>query len=289
MPSMLAGSPRLLRRSSRQLLVHTLLHVALFVYAAWAAFPIVWVLLTSFKTNAEALAVPPQIIFKPTFANYAEVFTTVNQFPSVVANSIVVAVAGTATIIALALPAAYGLSRLIPWGRNAVSFGIISARTFPTIGLAIPLFILMQNARLLDTRAAVIIANVAYSLPFGIWMIFGYLESIPIELEEAALLDGCSRLGALVRVVVPQLLPGLGATAILTSIVAWREYLFPLILTTREARTLPIVAGSFITNVGTNWGGLCAYAVMTILPIAIFCAITGKLLVRGFVAGAVKG
>jgi ABC-type glycerol-3-phosphate transport system permease component len=120
-------------------------------------------------------------------------------------------------------------------------------------------------------------------------MIFGFLESIPIELEEAALLDGCSRLGALVRVVIPQLLPGLGATAILTSIVAWREYLFPLILTSREARTLPIVAGSFITDTGTDWGGLCAYAVMTIVPIAIFCAVAGRFLIRGFIAGAVKG
>jgi len=120
-------------------------------------------------------------------------------------------------------------------------------------------------------------------------MILGFVDAVPIELEEAALLDGCSRVGALVRVVMPQLLPGLGATAILTSIVAWREYLFPLVLTSRDARTLPVVAGSFITNSGTDWGGLCAYAVMTIVPIAIFCAVTGKFLVRGFIAGAVKG
>jgi multiple sugar transport system permease protein len=268
---------------------HGLLYGALLVYSVWAAFPIAWVLLTSLKSNAQALAVPPQFIFRPTFANYADVFTTVDQFMGVVVNSVLIAAVGTVTIVILALPAAYGISRLIPWGHNAVSFGIISARTFPTIGLAIPLFILMQNARLLDTRMAVIIANVAYSLPFGIWMMFGFMESIPSELEEAALLDGCSRVGALVRVVVPQLLPGVGATAILTSIVAWREYLFPLILTTRNARTLPIVAGSFITNVGTNWGGLCAYSVMTVLPIAIFCAVAGSLLVRGFVTGAVKG
>jgi multiple sugar transport system permease protein len=282
-------SNRVAHGPSRQRLGRVLRYGTLLIYSVWAAFPIVWVVLTSFKTNAEALAVPPQLVFQPTFSNYADVFAAVYQFPTVVANSVVIAAAGTAAIVALALPAAYGLSRLIPWGRNAVGFGIISARTFPTIGLAIPLFILMQNARLLDTRSAVIIANVAYSLPFGIWMIFGFLDSIPIELEEAALLDGCSRVGALLRVVVPQVLPGLAATAILTSVVAWREYLFPLILTTRSARTLPVVAGSFITDVGPNWGGLCAYSVLTILPIAIFCAVTGRVLVRGFVAGAVKG
>jgi multiple sugar transport system permease protein len=266
-----------------------LIYGALIIYAAWAVFPIFWVVLTSFKTNAEALAVPPKLLFQPTFSNYSDVFKTVYEFPAVVVNSVMIAAIGTSIIVILAVPAAYGLSRLLPLGRDTMSFGIISARTFPTIGLAIPLFILMQNANLLDTRAAVIVANVAYSLPFGIWMTFGFLESIPIELEEAALLDGCSRLGALVRVVIPQLLPGLGATAILTSIVAWREYLFPLILTSRDARTLPIVAGSFITDTGTDWGGLCAYAVMTIVPIAIFCVVTSKFLIRGFIAGAVKG
>jgi multiple sugar transport system permease protein len=275
--------------ASVRLLSPGLVYGALIIYCGWATFPILWVLLTSFKTNAEALTVPPQLIFRPTISNYADVFAAVYQFPTVVLNSVVIAAVGTAAIVLLAVPAAYGLSRFVPWGRNAVGFGIISARTFPTIGLAIPLFILMQNVRLLDTRPAVIIPNVAYSLPFGIWMIFGFMESIPIELEEAAMLDGCSRIGALVRVVVPQLVPGLGSTAILTSIVAWREYLFPLILTTRNARTLPVVAGSFITDVGPNWGGLCAYSVLTILPIAIFCAVTARVLVRGFIAGAIKG
>jgi ABC-type glycerol-3-phosphate transport system permease component len=273
-----------LRRGAPALLVG-----ALVLYAAWAVFPIAWVLLTSLKTNAEALSVPPRLLFAPTLSNYANVFATVYDFPEVALNSVLIAGAGSAIIILLALPAAYGLSRLIPIGRNAMGFGIISARTFPTIGLAIPLFIMMQNADLLDTRVSVIVANVAYSLPFGIWMILGFVEAVPIELEEAAMLDGCSRVGALIRVVMPQLLPGLGATAILTSIVAWREYLFPLVLTSRDARTLPVVAGSFITDSGTDWGGLCAYAVMTIVPIAIFCAVAGKFLVRGFIAGAVKG
>jgi multiple sugar transport system permease protein len=272
-----------------RLLPRALLYVVLVLYGLWSLFPILWVMLTSLKPPVEALTVPPQLVFQPTLANYSSVFATVFDFRGVVMNSILIAGIGTLIILALAVPAAYGLSRLLPLGRNTMSYGIISVRTFPTIGLAIPLFILMQKVNLLDTHAAVIMANVAYSLPFGIWMIYGFLESIPLELEEAAQLDGCSRLGALVRIVIPQLLPGLGATAILISIVAWREYLFPLIFTSREARTLPVVAGSFITNSGTDWGGLCAYAVMTIVPIAIFCAVTGKFLIRGFVAGAVKG
>lgn len=259
------------------------------IYTTWSLFPIFWVLLTSLKPPVDALAVPPQLIFQPTLANYYGVFATVYEFPDVIINSVMIAATGTFVILVLAIPAAYSLSRLLPLGRNTMSYGIISVRTFPTIGLGIPLYILMQNANLLDTHASVIIANVAYSLPFGIWMVYGFLESVPLELEEAAELDGCSRFGVLFHVVLPQLLTGIGATAILISIVAWREYLFPLILTSREARTLPIVAGSFITNSGTDWGGLCAYAIMTIVPIAIFCAVTGKFLIQGFVAGAVKG
>jgi multiple sugar transport system permease protein len=274
---------------SRRPLRKTAIYVLLGIYAIWTLVPILWVVLTSFKTNSQALSVPPELVFSPTGANYPDVFHTVTQFPDVIANSLVIAAIGTAAIILLAVPAAYGLSRLFPIGRHALGFGIMAARTFPTIALGIPLFLLMQSAHLLDTRIAVIAANVAFSLPFGIWMIYGFIEGVPLELEEAAALDGCNRLGILVRVVLPQLLPGIGATAILTSIVAWREYLFPLILTTRNARTLPVVAGNFITDVGTDWGGLCAYAVMTIIPVALFSAFAGKYLARGFVGGGVKG
>ena len=142
-------------------------------------FPILWVLLISLKASVDALSVPPQLIFQPTLANYYGVFETVYEFPSVIINSILIAAIGTLIILVLAVPAAYSLSRLLPLGRNTMSFGIISVRTFPTIGLAIPLFLLMQNANLLDTHTSVIIANVAYSLPFGIWMIYGFLEVDP--------------------------------------------------------------------------------------------------------------
>jgi len=265
------------------------IYTLLMIYAVWTLFPIVWVVLSSFKTNAQALSVPPKFFFTPTTANYPDVFHTISGFSGVIVNSVVIAAAGTAAIIVLSVPAAYGLSRMVTIGRNALGFGIMSARTFPTIGLAIPLFLLMQDAHLLDTRVSVIAANVAFSLPFGIWMIYGFVEAVPRELEEAAALDGCTRIGTLLRIVLPQLLPGIGATAILTAIVAWREYLFPLVLTTRNARTLPVVAGSFITDFGTDWSGLCAYAVMTMLPVAIFGAFVSKYLARGFVSGAVKG
>ena len=148
--------------------VHILIYGLLGIYTVWSIFPIFWVMLTSLKPPVEALSVPPQLIFQPTLANYYGVIATVYDFPSVIANSVMIASIGTLIILVLAIPAAYSLSRLLPLGRNTMSFGIISVRTFPTIGLGIPLYILMQNANLLDTYASVIVANVAYSLPFGI-------------------------------------------------------------------------------------------------------------------------
>jgi multiple sugar transport system permease protein len=258
-------------------------------YAVWSLFPVVWVLLTSFKQNVDALAVPPTVIFRPVFSNYPGVFDTVDNFPAVLLNSIVVALAGTAIIVVLGVPAAYGLNRFTRIGRSKIGLSIISVRTFPGIAIAIPLYLVMQAAQLLDTRTSVILANVAFSLPFAVWVIYGFIETVPMEIEEAAAIDGCSAVATLWRVVVPIILPGIGATAILTTIVAWREFLFPLVLTSHDARTLPVVAAEFITGSGIDWGQLSAFAVITILPMAVFSAFVGKYLVLGFSGGAVKG
>jgi multiple sugar transport system permease protein len=120
-------------------------------------------------------------------------------------------------------------------------------------------------------------------------MFYGFIESLPIEIEEAALIDGANRLTILWRIVFPLILPGISATAILVSIVAWREFLYPLILTSRDARTLPVVVGEFITEFGINWGELCAFAVITILPMVAFALFSWKYLVRGFTGGGVTG
>lgn len=261
----------------------------LVLYAVWSLFPVIWVFLTSFKTNVQALATPPQVFFEPTFDNYPGVFETVFQFPRIFLNSVIIAAVGTAVIIVLAVPAAYGLSRFLRVRRGRLGLGIISARTFPPIALAIPFFLLMQSAGLIDTRVSVVVANVAFSLPFAIWMIFGFVESLPIEMEEAAMVDGCGPLRTLTRIVLPLILPGVGATAILVTIVAWREFLFPLVLTSRNAETLPVVVGEFITEYGLHWGQLSAFAMITILPVVIFSAVAGKYLVLGFSGGGVKG
>jgi multiple sugar transport system permease protein len=257
-------------------------------YAIWSLFPIAWVVLTSFKRNIDALTVPPKLLFTPDWSNYSGVLNAVDKFPDVFLNSVVIAFSGTAAIIILSVPAAYGLNRLTNLSRSKLGLSIISIRTFPGIAIAIPLYLMMQSAHVLDTRVAVVIANVAFSLPFAVWVIYGFIDSVPREIEEAATIDGCGRLGVLLRIVVPSIRPGIGATAILTSIVAWREFLFPLVLTSRNARTLPVVVGNFITPQGINWGELCAFSVMTIAPVAVFSIFVGRYLVMGFSGGAIK-
>ncbi len=276
-------------RTARRRLIRVGIYGFLGAYALWSLFPIAWVALTSLKNNAEALETPPSLVFQPIFSNYANAVARVDNFGAVMQNSVIIAAGSTLVIVLLALPAAYGLSRFIHARRSVVGIVILSTRAFPPIAIAIPLFLLMQSVGLLDTRQAVILANVSFSLPFAIWMFYGFIESLSIEIEEAARLDGASRMTILTRIVIPLILPGVGATAILVSIVAWREFLFPLILTSRDARTLPVVVGDFVTSFGTNWGELCAFAIITIVPVSVFAVFAGKYLVQGFSSGGVKG
>jgi ABC-type glycerol-3-phosphate transport system permease component len=265
------------------------LYAFLIAYAAFTLFPMLWVLLTSFKTNVQALATPPVLLFAPVVDNYVNVTLHIHDFGRVFLNSTVVALASTACILALGTPASYGLSRFVFRGSGILGFSILSTRTVPRVAIAIPLFLLMKNIGLLDTWWALILANVAYSLPFGVWMIVGFVEAIPLELEDAARIDGCGRFGTFVRIVLPLIVPGMGATAILTTIVAWNEFLMPLVMTSRDALTLPVVVGQFMTEYGIDWGQLSAFAMFTILPVVLATVFVERYLIGGLTAGAVKG
>lgn len=277
------------RRVARRRLIDAAVFGLLLAYALWSLFPVLWVALTSLKNNRQALETPPSLIFEPVLSNFPGVFERIHEFPVVIVNSIAIAAASTFTIVALALPAAYGLSRFVTARRRLVGVAILSSRAFPPIAIAIPLFLLMQAVGLIDTQLAVVLANVSFSLPFAIWMFYGFIESLSVEIEDAARIDGASRLVILTRIIFPLILPGIGATAILVSIVAWREFLFPLVLTSRDARTLPVVVGEFITEFGINWGELSAFAMITIVPVAVFTIFAGRHLIQGVSGGGVKG
>ena len=251
--------------------------------------PILWLFLNSFKTNVDALSIPPRIIFRPTFVDYSAVVIQNPNFARFYFNSIFSSVISTLVVLVLGIPAAYALARFRFRGKLLLAFIILATRMVPQVAIGIPTYLIMLRIGLLDTYTALIVSFVAFNLPFSIWLMIGFIKIIPVELEEAAAIDGCSRLQAILRVVLPLTGPGLAAVGILVMIVCWREFFLPLILTSSpHAKTLSVVAGNFITDYGINWGQMSAFSMLTFLPVIIIAVYAQKYLISGLTMGAVK-
>jgi len=254
--------------------------------------PVYWMLTISLKTEVEQFASPPSwFVFSPTLDHYFDAFVA-RGFGNYLLTSAIVAVASTACALIIGTLAAYALARFeLPLRLNRrLSLWILSTRMFPAIVTAVPLFLMMRDLRLLNTRASLIIVYTGFNLPFVVWMMRGFFADLPRDLEEAALVDGDSRLGALVRVVLPLVAPGLAATAVFCLIVSWNEFLFALVLTqTDAAMTLPVGIAGRVTQYEIKWGVMSAAASVAIIPILVFALAVQKYLVRGLSMGAVKG
>lgn len=267
-------------------------YVALGVALLAALAPVYWMLTISLKTEVEQFAVPPRWLgFAPTLAHYREAFLA-RSFGRYLVTSAVVAVLSTACAMLLGTLAAYALARF-PLPRRAgprLSLWILSTRMFPPIVTAVPVFLLMRDVRLLNTTAALVVVYTAFNLPFVVWMMRGFFREIPRDLEEAALVDGDTRLGALRRVVLPLAAPGLAATAVFCLIASWNEFLFALVLTqTDAAMTLPVGIAGRVTQYEIRWGVMSAAGVVAMTPILLFALAVQRYLVRGLSLGAVKG
>jgi len=254
---------------------------------ALALAPVYWLVTISIKKELDQFAYPPLWWnFAPTLEHYRDAFGA-RSFGRFLANSALVAAGSTLAALLLGVPAAYGLARF-RWER--LSFWILSTRMLPPIVTIVPLFLMLREARLLNSLLGLGLLYTAFNLPFVIWMMRGFFDEVPVELEEAARLDGDSRLGALVRVVLPIVRPGLAATAVFCAIVAWNEFLFALILTqTEAAATLPVGIASRVTQYEIKWGAMSAAGVVAMAPVLAFAAAAQKYLVRGLSLGAVKG
>ena len=247
--------------------------------------PFLWMVLGSFKTAVDFLSFPPVWLFRPTLANYAQVFQD-NAFARYVLNSTVVAVGATLGGLLLGLPAAYALAR---WRRTAVGVVLLAARMAPGIAFLIPLFMLFLDLHLVGSYASLIVSHLIFTLPLSVWMMVGFIEALPVELEQAAQIDGCSILGVLVRVVVPLTAPGIAATAILAFIASWNNFLFALVLSNDTTKTLPVAVLGYIGYNSIQWGTLMAAATMITLPVLVLALSVQRYIVRGLVAGAVLG
>ncbi|MGB9674053.1 MAG: carbohydrate ABC transporter permease [Anaerolineales bacterium] len=266
---------------------HVIIYLLVILAVIISLAPILYLLITSFKDPQLTFALPPVWIFTPTLQNYREVLAG-GEFEKYFMNSLVVAVTTTAIALALGGLAAYGFSRFRFRGAFWLRMSSLIPQMLPPITIIVPLYVVFNGLNLLDTRWALVISYLTFTIPLAIWMMVGFFEDVPIELEEAAMIDGCTRPGALLRVSLPIAAPGLAATAILAFLYCWNEFLYAVILTGRNARTLPVTITSFMTNKAILWGRIAASGSMVLIPVLIFALVAQRYLVRGLSRGAVK-
>ncbi|MFS0792532.1 carbohydrate ABC transporter permease [Microbacterium sp. 1P10AE] len=262
-----------------------LLAVAVVLYG----FPFLYLLLTSFKTPLDAIAVPPTVLPGVwTLENYVSALSRAGV-PAALINSVVTAVISTALSLVLAVPAAYAITRFrTPSGRVFILAALVT-RMVPTIAVGAPLIEVMRSLGLTDTSFGLALAHTTISLPLSIWLMASFFEAVPDELGEAAEVDGCSRLQAMVRVVLPVVSGGLAVTAIFAFLASWNEFLFALLLTSVRAQTTPVVIANFQTQFGLDWGGMTALATVYSIPVILLTLFLQRHIVAGLTLGAVKG
>lgn len=275
-------------RRAKSLVNNITTYGILIVASIFAAFPTYWMFITSLKPIGEVYSLQPSLLpERVTLQNY--VFALSWGFIRQLSNSIIISLGTTALNVALTIFGAYALSRFKFRGRNILSKSILATYMIPPSLLVVPFTIVVINLRLYNTFLAVIIANVTFTLPFTVWTMAGYLETIPIDLEEAAMIDGCNRIEALFRIVLPLAIPGLVAIATFSFIQAWNEYLYVVALIGSTSKfTLPLGLASLLTSDIVPWGKLMGMSVLYSFPGILFFLILQKYMVQGLVKGAVK-
>jgi multiple sugar transport system permease protein len=250
-------------------------------------FPIYWIFLTSFKTPLLINEKVPVFWFTPTLENYRHLFDEF-RFARVLTNSLVITVSTTSVVIVLALLAAYALGRMDIRGGKHVALWMLSLRFMPPIAIVLPFFIVWQRVGLIDTYVGLILIYVAFNLPFAIWMLRGFMVEVPQDLDEAATLDGLGHVAILRRIILPVIAPGVAVTAIFTFMFSWNEYLMALVLTSRNATTVPVTVSKFIQAYSILWGDVGAAATIELLPVLLVVFLLQRHIMRGITLGAVK-
>ena len=281
-----AGMKRpLLPKRQRRILGRTSFYVFLAVLLLVTLFPFIWMVLAAFKTNAQITDPSKMFIFKPYLGNFPNVFTRYD-FVKPIINSFIIAVVSTLIGLLLGLPASYAIARA---NKSKTSLTILLVRFFPAIAFMLPWYIIFSRLGITDTHLALILSHLLINVPFIVWVMIPYFESIPRELEEAALLDGCRTLSAFVRIILPLTGPGLITTSLLSAIFSWNNFLFSLILSGGNTKTVPLALLSFVSYASVDWGAMMAAAVVITLPILVLSLIAQKYIIAGLTAGAVKG
>jgi multiple sugar transport system permease protein len=275
------------RRKALRRFARFLRLAAILVLCLFSVFPFVWMILISIKERIYTYD-PSKWIFPPTLENYVKIFQERN-LGLYFWNSVVVAVFSCLISIVLGSLAAYGLARYRFKHRESSAFLLLGIRMLPAMGIVIPLFVIATILRMTDTHAILVVCYMIFNVPFAVWMMRGFFEDIPREIEDAARVDGCTTLQTLYKVVVPLAMPGLIATSIFCVINAWNEFVYALFLTSFKAMTTPTIVQVFLSVNGIIWGEMSAVGTIATLPVLIFAMIVQKNMIRGLSFGAVKG
>ena len=277
-------------RPRRGLSRATALYVGGAVLALWAAFPFFWMLSTSLKESSEVFASPPTLVPRHlTLGNFARLLTETN-FATYFGNSLTVSFATVVLTLGVSAVGAYGLTRFRFPGRETIAALILLTYMFAPIMVIIPFYILVKQLGVVNTHLALVLSYTTFCLPFCLWLLRAFFQSVPLELEEAALVDGAHRGRAVWHVVLPLALPGIIAAGIFTFILAWNDFLFALVLiSSDELKTLPVGVNDLFNATIVDWGMIMAAGVMITLPTVGFFAGVQRYLIRGWGSGGLKG
>ena len=256
--------------------------------AVWV-FPVLWGLLTSFKTERDVLAYPPVWLFEPTLDNYREVIFGASSIVPNLWSSFVLATATTLLTMLIAVPAAYALGRLRFPAKRMSGFYVLVTQMLPPVGLIIPYYLVLQKLGALDTYGGLTVIYLTFALPFAVWLMVTYFEDIPLEMEEAALLDRAGRLRTLWYVILPQVRGGIAVTTIFVFLNAWNEFMFAVVLGGNRVRPVTVAMFNFISVEQTQWAKVAAGAMLAMLPVILIGLFAQRHIVKGLTVGAVKG
>jgi multiple sugar transport system permease protein len=275
---------------SKRLAGDVLAYFVMIVMTIFCLGPIIWMFLTSLKREADIVTSQMQYIPQTiTFQNYAAIWTQSN-FPVLVTNSLIVTTITVGICLLTGTFAAYAFARLSFRGRNQIMLGYLLVRMFPAVMMIIPLYMVMRSVGLVDSRFGLALAYTSFLLPMFVWMLKGFFDAAPKELESAARIDGSTRLGAMIRIVLPLTRNGLVASSVFIAIAAWNEFIFALMMTTGQgSRTWPVGLQLLVGEFQLPWGVLAAGGILSILPVVVVFSIVQRTMVQGLTAGAVKG
>nr|MDO8135812.1 carbohydrate ABC transporter permease [Candidatus Njordarchaeum guaymaensis] len=279
------------------------------VFLVYILFPVSWLFLMSIKTPAENLLMPPRFPFEPTIANYLNSWfgsatvwytafgratekvtvTTVYGASLAIRNTLVIASASTLAALASGIPAAYSFSRFKMKRREDLQFYILAQRMAPPIAVIVPFFALSRWAGLSNTHLGIVLAHLVFNLPLATWLMKGFIDEIPKEIDESAWLDGCSTLGIIWRIILPLAKPGITAVAILCFLFSWNEFLFASILSGPDTLTMTVLMTQYFVHFTVDWGSLAATIMLGLIPTIILVMILQRYLIQGLTFGAVKG